>query len=241
MGKLFLIILVASMPFLNLDLNYEDHPKTKRLVGLLGRGAELIPIRIWSYCGKYHAENGEMTAHSPQEIESIVKWWGKPGQAVGAMLKVGFLEKIKGGFRVHDWKETQGHIHALKLQAKHAAQKRWASLREKHAVGMPSASPTQSPVPFRTEPNRTKPLTLNGASPSFKGTNDGGLVEEIVSAFDDEKSRGFYINAARQLGDGLLREIFADVQSKIREGRDIRNPAAYFADQVKREISVNGS
>lgn len=223
------------MPFLNLDLDYEDHPKTKRLVGLLGRGAELIPIRIWSYCGKYHAENGEMTAHSTQEIESIVKWWGKPKKAVEALLKVGFLEKIKGGFRVHDWKETQGHIHALKVQAKHAAEKRWADMRGKHALGMLAAYPEQSPN--RSVPTSlTKPLNVaNGASPSSQNnSHDESLIEEIVSAFKDEGSRGSFISMARRHGDGLLREAFADVQDRIRCKEDIRNPGAFMTGLIKK-------
>ena len=67
------------MPYLNLDLNYFDHIKTKRLVGLLGRGSEVLPIRLWCACGKHRAESGKLDGYSAQEIESLVEWWGESG------------------------------------------------------------------------------------------------------------------------------------------------------------------
>lgn len=59
------------MASLNLDMDYFGHPKTKRLVGLLGRGAEVLPLRLWCHVGKYHAQDGRLAGYSPQEIEAI--------------------------------------------------------------------------------------------------------------------------------------------------------------------------
>lgn len=132
------------MSSLNLDLDYFDHPKTRGLVGLLGRGAEVMPLKLWTYCGKYYAEGGRLSAHGVQEIESIVGWWGKPGEAVKGMLKVNFLDHDADGYFVHDWTEHQGHIHALRKRAKHAAEVRWSSLE--HAPGMLDASGKQCPT-----------------------------------------------------------------------------------------------
>lgn len=72
------------MTNLNLDPDYFDHPKTNRLIGLLGRGAEGLPIKLWCFCAKYRAKDGNLIGYSPQEIELAVKWWGKPGEAVDA-------------------------------------------------------------------------------------------------------------------------------------------------------------
>lgn len=91
--------------------------------------------------------------------------------------------------------------------------------------------------PLKLKPEKT------GLRPSFKENGNGydkTLIEEICCFFNDEKSRGFYIQSARKLGDGLLREIFGDVQSRIREKNDVENPAGYFADQIKRELAFNG-
>jgi hypothetical protein len=114
------------MPSINLDLDYFEHPKTRRLIGLLGRGAEVIPIRVWRFCGKYYSETGVLTAVSTQEIESEAKWWGKPGEAVTALLECGFLhQEPDGTFIVHDWLDHSGHIAAYKKRAREAAKVRW--------------------------------------------------------------------------------------------------------------------
>lgn len=118
------------MPDINLDCDYFDHPKTRRLIGLLGRGAAELPLRLWTYCGKFHPESGRLAGHSAQEIESIVQWWGKSGDMVNAMLRVGFIEEEKDGtLSVHNFKDRQGHIAALKERGKKAAVARWAKLR----------------------------------------------------------------------------------------------------------------
>ncbi len=99
------------MPDLNLDLNYFDHPKTKRLIGLLGRGAEVIPIRLWCVCGRLHAESGRLTDYTAQEIESTVEWWGKEGEAEAALLKLNFI--AKGGKTTRDTSPPSSGEHTM--------------------------------------------------------------------------------------------------------------------------------
>jgi hypothetical protein len=114
------------MPYLNLDLAYFNHRKTVRLVGLLGRGAEVLPIKLWSYCGMHHAESGRLTSYGPEEIETAAGWWGEKGRAVEAMVTVGFLDKDdSGNFQVHDWLDHAGHLVAFKKRAISAAKRRW--------------------------------------------------------------------------------------------------------------------
>lgn len=113
------------MPSLNLDLTYFSHPKTRRLVGLLGKGSEVLPIQLWCYCGMHHAESGRLAGYSTQEIEAICAWWGKGGEMVAAMLKVGFIETLggeAGGYQVHDWTDHAGHLAVYQERAKAARQ-----------------------------------------------------------------------------------------------------------------------
>lgn len=131
------------MPYLNLDLDYFDHPKTKRLVGLLGRGSDVLPVRLWCYCGKYHAETGDMTGYSPTDLESLIGWWGQPGKAVDALTRLGFLDAAGAGFMVHDWALINGHIAALKARAVAGAQARWAKAKE-DAQAMLKHSPSNA-------------------------------------------------------------------------------------------------
>lgn len=154
------------MPHLNLDLDYFEHYKTKRLVGLLGRGAEVLPIKLWRYCGKFHCEDGRLTGYTEQEIESIVEWWGKPGECIGALLTVGFLEKDDVGYFVHDWLEVQGHIKALKERNSKNAKSRWDKIRgqcQTDATGMRG----QCPLPSKpSKPSIKTPIPPAGAAGS---------------------------------------------------------------------------
>lgn len=118
------------MPYLNLDLDYFSHPKTNRLIGLLGRGSEAFPLRLWCYCGKYHTGDGRLSDYSVQEIESVLGWCGESGKLVQALLKVGFLHKDTTGYYVHDWLEHEGHLGALKEKAKNAAKARWDKYKQ---------------------------------------------------------------------------------------------------------------
>jgi len=108
-------------------LDYFNHRKTVRLVSILGPGAAEIPIRLWTYCGKYHAENGQLCGYSDGEIEAVGNWHGEPGLLIKTLLlpEILLLEKIDGGYQIHDWIEHAGHLWAFKMRAKTAAKKRW--------------------------------------------------------------------------------------------------------------------
>lgn len=143
------------MPYLNLDLDYFTHPKTIRLIGLLGRGAAELPIRLWSYCGKYHCESGNLAGHSAQEIEALVGWWGGSGKMVEAMIAVGFLKKTDGGFKIHDWLDHAGHLSAFKKRAKTAAKAKWKAYASSSASSIAKKKIKQCPLP--TLPDHTLP------------------------------------------------------------------------------------
>jgi hypothetical protein len=115
------------MADLNLDLDYFNHPQTKRLIGRLGRGSEVMPLRLWCYCGKFHCADGRLAGYSEQEIESIAEWWGKRGEAIAAMVAVGFVDKeADGTYVMHNWGKRQGHLHAIQLHVRMMAERRWA-------------------------------------------------------------------------------------------------------------------
>jgi hypothetical protein len=141
------------MPYLNLDFEYFSHPKTVRLVSLLGKGAEMLPIRLWIYTGKFYSESGILSDHSAGEIESLVGWWGKEGVMVAAMVKVGFLRQEGSGYHVHDFSQHQGHIQDFKERAKKGAAERWARYRA--ASSNASSITKQCPVPNLLIPNQT--------------------------------------------------------------------------------------
>lgn len=168
------------MANLNLDLNFFDHPKTKRLVGLLGRGSEVLPIKLWAYAGKVRAEDGRLIGHAAHEIESIAGWWGKAGEMLEVMLKEGtrFLEQEEDGtYVLHDWLEYQGHLAAYKIRGKKAAMARWSKLagevvKAVNATSIPEGCHKQSPKPAKPT-DLTKP-TKDPPTPRKHGKREDG-------------------------------------------------------------------
>lgn len=53
---------------------------------------------------------------------------------VEAMVKVGFLDPIEGGYQIHDWFEHAGHLAAFKKRAKSGAKARWAKYASSNAT-----------------------------------------------------------------------------------------------------------
>lgn len=154
------------MPSINLDLDYFDNPKTMHLTSLLGKGAEVLPIRVWCYCGKHYAETGRLTGLSTDTVEQIAGWRGPKGKAVEAMLTAGFLTKDEesGYFQIPNWLEHAGHIAAYHKKGKEMAQKRYASSAASTAASNADSSAASSAdsnaaSTARAEQNRTKTTT----------------------------------------------------------------------------------
>jgi len=147
------------MPCLNVDLDYFEHRKTKRLVGRLGKGAEVLPLKLWTYCGKFHPEDGRLSGYSEQEIASIVGWWRDPSEFAQAMLDIGFLGQDDEGYFVHEWLEHEGHLDAFKKRAKEAADKRWEAVRRAKVIGCSTDATSIAQDEDEQSPNRTNQPT----------------------------------------------------------------------------------
>lgn len=148
------------MAYLNVDLDYFDHPKTLRLVCLLGKGSEVLPIKLWARVGKYHAKDGRLADYSAQEIESLVGWWGPSGKMVEALVKTGFLSHSEEGFYIHDWNEHQGHIWAFQEKGRALARARWDAAS--NAVRNASSIAVRNALTIPTKPNQTNHNNYRG-------------------------------------------------------------------------------
>ncbi|MEW6511865.1 MAG: hypothetical protein AB1428_13015 [Bacteroidota bacterium] len=104
-----------------------------------------MPIKLWCWCAKYHAESGLLAGYSTDEVEAAVGWWGEAGKFVEAMLKVGLLERNELGFYVHDFTGRNGHIAAFKERAKNAADARWDRIRRQKAEEAAKDAPSNAP------------------------------------------------------------------------------------------------
>lgn len=155
------------MPELNLDLSYFEWPEVARLVGLLGKGAAELPLRLKAYCGRVHPEDGRLAGYSAREVETTCGWWGEPGKGTVALVAAGFLvhlEGAEGGYQVMErkgvsWLTGQGHIVAYKLRGTAAAQARWKKVKDEAAQLSSYAASNAKPSPKQCSDGRTDELT----------------------------------------------------------------------------------
>lgn len=118
------------MPEINIDIEYFDHRKTKRLILRFGEDAAIYPIKIWSYAARHHPIDGLFSGYADEEIAAILSASSNAISILQALLDVAFLDRTPAGIAVHGWVERQGHIVAYHERAKHAANKRWSKLRQ---------------------------------------------------------------------------------------------------------------
>lgn len=145
------------MPSLNVDLEYFDHIKAKRLEARLGPGSDVLPIRLWAYVGKIKPDSGSIEV-SAEELEHIIRWWGEKGAAIRALTDINFLSESNGKFKVHDWFDHSGHLAAYKKRSIKANKIRWGRYRD-------SRTPSRSPNGDKKESScRAVPAVLNHTS-----------------------------------------------------------------------------
>lgn len=197
------------MPDLNLDLDYFDHPKTKRLIGLLGKGAEVLPIKLWAYCGKYHKEHGRLTGYSTQEIESILGWWGELGAFVQAMLKVRFLDGEEGDYACHNWADRNGHLGALSERNRAAANARWDKLRKERVAKMQADASGMPQALHSHDSGMPQPTNL----PTNQEATDSAGAADNVEKFPLEETLLQHWGRAGRVGHAVLLQ-FVDLTRK---------------------------
>lgn len=151
------------MPEINIDLNFLKNKKTIRLIDRLGRGSEVLLLRLWLYCGSNHPDDGKLAGYTASGIETIVQWWGKKGAMMEAMLSLdnpqfAFLRALDcGGYECVNWDEHQGHLREYHLRAKLAAKARWDKKpRDATSNATSNATSILQAMPIRNETLRNE-------------------------------------------------------------------------------------
>lgn len=247
------------MPSINVDLNYPDHPKTTRLMFLLGRGAEILPIRLWCWVGKHHSESGRLTGYSTQEIEASIGWRGKAGKAVEALERCGehigepgFLAPIPpsegGGWEVVGWTERNGHIAVFRERSRNAARKRWDDLnREKSPPNedkdaCSNASSIRQAMPLQCSAVQCEEINPSGANAPREKLEKP--KSDFVQKAEACKKKGLNIYALtgkfykdNKLRDRLPQEVVESIVDEFLRVGDVIHGAAwpYFRGMLYRK------
>lgn len=143
---------------IRLRIDFRNHPKTKRLIRVLGDSGVRCLVWLWLGAAARRA-NGELYGWDAEEIELEADWNGPPHGLVDVLLQQGWLEKREDGlFVLHDWKSEQPFVTGAperSQRASHAARKRWDASR------IPSASTPVDP-PSESDPDASR---MPGAIP----------------------------------------------------------------------------
>ena len=177
---------------IRLKLDFFDHPKTSRLIEILGTEvAPIYLIRLWAYAARYFP-SGNLTGVTPEAIfkacgahESTIfkEWEITPDRWIEALSEVGFGKYLADAHQyvIHDWACHQQWViesRARSEQAKKAADTRWSyarALREQCSgdapvmltVDAPSPSPSPSPDPKKEKKNSCRKTATNGYQLGF--------------------------------------------------------------------------
>jgi hypothetical protein len=126
------------MPYLNLDLDFLEHPKVVRLSARIGTVAPILLLRLWLWTAKYHPEDGDLSPYTPEEIESFAGYNATSMPEAyakqcffDACVDIGLIDVKNQKIRLHDWKKHQGHLLAYKTRAEAAAKARWDKISGK--------------------------------------------------------------------------------------------------------------
>lgn len=234
------------MAYLNLDPDYFTHRKTLRLIGLLGKDADVIPIRLWSYCAKHHPTDGVFKGYSIQEIESIAGWGGEPGKCVEKLTSVGFMEKMKESYGLHGWKEHEGHIIAFKKRGIKANRIRWKKIKDEYSRN-PSRSPKSDFSDPPTSPVQSSPNLPNQSKSSSAERPNGDSSKERVKQTDlDELGTLLYGSKDMSAADRVML-VLNFSQGFLRDGKMpspeyLKTELKHLSQKVKsRASSIKGS
>lgn len=212
------------MPYLNLDLNFQEHPKSRRLKALTGD--EFLIVRLWLYIGKVRPETGRLENHSDEEIEALIDWKGTKKAAIEALLKVGFIRRKKGGIECVDWREHEGHLLAFSRRGKVAARARWNKLSNKHAssIAKPilSNAPTKPTIPTIPTKPITEKATAAKSPPFIQPTLEQvkSYCVERRNGVDSAKWWDFYASKGWMVGRNKMKDWQAAVRTWERDGAE---------------------
>lgn len=112
---------------IRLSVDFFDHPKTMKLIRVMGLDGVFCLQRLWCFCGKYRPE-GTLDDMDVFDIELAARWTGEQGEFVSGMVKLKWIDCVDGVYTLHDWHDHNGFaVHAKERedQARKAAEKRW--------------------------------------------------------------------------------------------------------------------
>jgi hypothetical protein len=152
---------------IRLSVDFFEHPKTIKLIRVMGLEGVVCLQRLWCFAGKYRPE-GVFTDMDALDIEIAAKWTGSPGDFIQGMIKLRWLDLTDDVYSLHDWSDHNGfaiHAREREIQARNAAEKRWKKRYGSKEDADSNADCNADSIPDGNAPSPT-PLPLPNPSPN---------------------------------------------------------------------------
>lgn len=144
---------------IRLSTGFYSHPKTIKLMRIVGAEGVLCLQRLWIWSAQNRAD-GNLAGFEDEDIEIAACWSGACGEFVQALAKLRFLDGNTGEYALHGWDEHQGYVtqEAERIaRAKKAANTRWGKNPSDASSNAPSMPEAQKSGASSNAPNQTKP------------------------------------------------------------------------------------
>jgi hypothetical protein len=184
-----------------------EHWKTLLLIKITeDDSAPMAVLRLWAHC--QHNRRWKFSDMTPAQLASICRWEDRKPACHIALVKAGFVEKLKPrGFVAHEWNEHNAQL----LQKWHAGQKGGRPPASENAnengnSGKPTDNrPLTVPEPDKTRPDQTRPNEIDQTRPDQTGapSNAPALLASIEAAPDGTDSKAMALGSDGV--DGLVK------------------------------------
>lgn len=196
---------------IRVNASFKGHRKRKRLKALLGDDATDYILDLWISTAQNHP-NGLLERMDELDISLEAGWDKDPSTFVDALLQCQLLDKVEGGYALHDWAEHQPwvvHAPDRTAKARKAAEVRWG--QPKHATSMlrasienaqgnapsPIPSPTPNHIPYAVIVGYLNEVCSKEYKPQTKDTqkhirarwNDGYKLEDFKKVIDNMRKK----------------------------------------------------
>jgi hypothetical protein len=153
--------------YVQLEASYWRHPKTLKLIELLGRFADIYPPRLWSWAAQYRT-TGVLT--SAKELALACEYRGDANKLLEAMRGAGFIDKDE--LTIHDWAQKTGHgilMYEKEKERKRAVAERRRAEKSQESSALRSEEVAGVTGPDLTGPDLTGPERNNPPPPPAGG------------------------------------------------------------------------
>lgn len=172
------------------------HPKTQKAARLAAVNLhEMIGLLhcLWWWSLDY-AEDGDLDAFDPADVEAAVGWTGEMGALWGAWVQAGFIEETDAGATIHDWDVYIGRLLEKRAESRHRAQVSRERARTVRAPkndsartdthGARSVHPYNQPTNQPTNPHAAQPENApESPQAAAADLSDFALVEQAHGQF----------------------------------------------------------